>query len=213
MYGIASIYTVSVCVSNALSKQPLTAQLAAPIPVVEVIDKLHAQVVGESYVVPLRDCGATERIEDGSSLPSTSFKYGSPTRCERRDGSFLDAKEITKGPAGSPATTALSSSSLVECEQSDAIWFEAWVWRGSDVTFTFEFGDGVTERADAILNERSMPTAIVAHRYKKGQPSFCFCFWFWAGILRAIARGRANRFPGTRRFTTDLVAREYTRHF
>ncbi|GIX77833.1 polycystic kidney disease 1 like 1 [Caerostris darwini] len=48
---------------------------------------------------------------------------------------------------------------------TDAIVFEAWVWRGSDIQFIFDFGAGQTKLVPSELNVWSLPCATVKHFY------------------------------------------------
>ncbi|XP_055951462.1 uncharacterized protein LOC129987514 [Argiope bruennichi] len=48
---------------------------------------------------------------------------------------------------------------------TDPIVFEAWVWRGSDIQFLFDFGDGQTKLVSSELNVWSLPCATVKHIY------------------------------------------------
>ncbi|GFT96324.1 polycystic kidney disease 1 like 1 [Nephila pilipes] len=48
---------------------------------------------------------------------------------------------------------------------TDAIVFEAWVWRGSDIQFLFNFGDGQTKLVSSERNVWSLPCATVKHFY------------------------------------------------
>lgn len=47
--------------------------------------------------------------------------------------------------------------------------FETGVWRGSDVQFLFDFGDGHVKEVSALLNAWSLPYAIVKHSYVAGK--------------------------------------------
>lgn len=162
VYGIASTYSVTVSVSNVLSQHNLTARLEPPVTVVEDIDKLRAEVVGGRYVVLLHDC-------DGSVSDHQPFDEAvSPTAYQHGSWSSSASTARNDDVSGTSTIVGDSSPTSVECETSDEVLFEAWVWRGSDVVFVFDFGDGHIERVDAVLNERSMPTAIVAHRYTRG---------------------------------------------
>ncbi|CAN7997581.1 unnamed protein product [Ixodes pacificus] len=162
VYGIASTYSVTVSVSNMLSQHNLTARLEPPITVVEDIDKLRADVVGGRYVVLLHDCDGAVSDHPPSDEAVSPKAY--------QDGSWSSSPSIARNDDVSGASTIVGDTSptSVECETSDQVLFEAWVWRGSDVVFVFDFGDGQIECVDAVLNERSMPTAIVAHRYARG---------------------------------------------
>lgn len=46
--------------------------------------------------------------------------------------------------------------------------FETGIWRGSDVQFLFNFGDGNMKKVTALLNAWSLPYAIVKHTYIAG---------------------------------------------
>lgn len=162
VYGIASTYSVTVSVSNVLSQHNLSARLEPPITVVEDIDKLRADVVGGRYVVLLHDCDGTV-----SDHPP-SVEAVSPTAYQDNSWSSSPSTARNDDVSGASTIVGVTSPTSVECETSDEVLFEAWVWRGSDVVFVFDFGDGQIERVDAVLNERSMPTAIVAHRYARG---------------------------------------------
>ncbi|GBN35300.1 Polycystic kidney disease 1 like 1, partial [Araneus ventricosus] len=48
---------------------------------------------------------------------------------------------------------------------TDSIMFEAWVWRGSDIQFLFDFGDGQIKLVPSELNVWSLPCATVKHIY------------------------------------------------
>nr|XP_042902048.1 polycystic kidney disease 1-related protein [Parasteatoda tepidariorum] len=48
---------------------------------------------------------------------------------------------------------------------TDPVVFEAGVWRGSDIQFHFDFGDGQSKLVDSELNFRSLPYANVKHSY------------------------------------------------
>ncbi|CAN7997068.1 unnamed protein product, partial [Ixodes hexagonus] len=168
VYGIASTYTVTVSVSNALSDLPLTARLQPAIKVVEDIDKLRADVVGGRYVVLLHDCGnvgSDQQRSDETVEVSATYQDGSSHLDVPDQGTSARRNDDVSGASTVVGDT---SSTGVECETSDEVFFEAWVWRGSDVVFVFDFGDGEIERVDAVLNERSMPTAVVGHRYAMG---------------------------------------------
>ncbi|KAG8178040.1 hypothetical protein JTE90_022923, partial [Oedothorax gibbosus] len=151
-YGVADTYNVTVRICN--DYESITSHLNVSIRAVEPIEKLHLRPRMEQYAAPLMDRISTAPLLDKKSAsPFLDKKYTDPVSDEKSSAPLLNKKSIA----------SLDSSNGSYATESIA--FEAWVWRGSDINFVFDFGDGHTAVVPSELNVWSLPCATVKHTY------------------------------------------------
>lgn len=90
---------------------------------------------------------AVEPIEQLHLQPRIRGQYAAPLYKKKNDDDSSDPNVYSTAP----------------------IEFEAWVWRGSDVQFQFDFGDGTVKSVSSLLNAWSLPYATVKHTYTRGK--------------------------------------------
>ncbi|XP_064456229.1 uncharacterized protein LOC135367064 [Ornithodoros turicata] len=185
IFGVPGVYEVTVTARNALSREPLTARLNPAIKVVERINHLLLRVLQPHDVIPLYRCEDLPLSPSGAKIiPSGSFVTGieepkHQVSLKRRFVSeslrktphngrrqWTGRRHVEQHAASVSARQAVKPSK--PCQSTDELLFEAWVGRGSDVVFTFHFGDGKTQRVESYVDTRSMAVAAVGHRYETG---------------------------------------------